>query len=54
LIIADGFLKQMLPEFEAEFKELFEIEEKLDISYNVRSARHLGGERMTKILDHAQ
>lgn len=53
LIIADGFLIAMLAELESDFKEYFEIEQQIDISYNVRSARHLGAERMDKILEHA-
>jgi ubiquinone/menaquinone biosynthesis C-methylase UbiE len=53
LIIADGFLNSMLAELENDFKLYFEIEQQIDISYNVRSARHLGAERMDKILEHA-
>jgi len=43
----------MLVELENDFKEYFEIEQQIDISYNVRSARHLGAERVDKILEHA-
>jgi len=36
-----------------EFGKYFEIEKRIDINYNVRSARFLGEDRIKKIADYA-
>lgn len=52
LIIADGFSVDKIKDYEAEFKKKFSIEEKTDITYNVRNARYLSAERQNRIAAH--
>lgn len=52
LIIADGFAKERISEYEAEFRSKFSIEDKIDITYNVRNARYLSVERHNRIAAH--
>ena len=52
LLIADGFAVDKIGEYEAEFNNKFTIQDKIDITYNVRNARYLSVERQNRILEH--
>ena len=52
LVIADGFAVDKISEYEQELNQKYSIEERIDITYNVRNARYLSVERHNRIAAH--
>ena len=50
IVIADGFDNNLIEKYESEFKEHFEICQKVNISYGVKNARYLSVERENTLI----
>lgn len=50
IVIADGFDNNLIEKYESEFKEDFEICQKVNISYGVKNARYLSVERENTLI----